>query len=82
MRFYCGPSLADKISDYFSRRYLRKFIWHPKFALFPTRVADEDGNEVCVWLEDYETKLEERGYGLDIYFERFRRVINKNKKET
>lgn len=60
MRFDCGLTIGERIDAWLKARDDAKREWHGKFAWLITRVADDDGKEICVWLEWYERRLEDR----------------------
>lgn len=59
MRFYCGKSSAQRWRERWNKereKHDAQSHWHKVFAWLPIR-TDEN---VCVWLEQYERRLEWR----------------------
>ena len=48
MRFNCGDSYIVWTT--------RLTNWHPFFALFPRKIGEKDGKDICAWLEWIERK--------------------------
>lgn len=55
MKFSCGDTEATRIAKW-KARVAALGQWHDFFALIPRTIAQENGKEVCAWLETIERR--------------------------